>query len=171
MVLVLLQNKYLYTCKNIAKKSNVDEFLRKHFEQYYIENCGKQNEICVVTDRLLSSYTCSFTVFFYLVIYVILCLLLIYFLLCAVHGCCYFAVNKNKFVVTWTRQYFTRRTNLTLTIVLRWPWKVGVFLAILTFFYCNPINNKWKISRTKEKYKTTTISVLGWCTKRNFYIL
>ena len=43
MVLVLLQNKYLYTCKNIAKKPNLDEFLRKHFEQYCIENCGKQN--------------------------------------------------------------------------------------------------------------------------------
>ena len=53
--------------------------------------------------------------FFYLVIY-IFCLLLIYFLLCAVYCCCYFGVNKNKFVVTWTRQYFTRRTNLTLTI-------------------------------------------------------
>ena len=108
--------------------------------------------------------------FFYLVIY-ILCLLLIYFLLCAVYCCCYFGVNKNKFVVTWTRQYFTRRTNLTLTIALRWPWKDRVFLAIFTFFYCTPINNKWKVSRTNEKYKTTTNSVLGCCTKRNLFIL
>ena len=90
--------------------------------------------------------------FFYLVIY-ILCLLLIYFLLCAVYWCCYFVVNKNKFVATWARPYFTRRNNLSLTIALRWPWKVGVFLAIFIFFYCNPINNKWKISRTNEKYK------------------
>ena len=66
MVLVLLQKKYLYTCKNIAKKSNLDELLLKHAEQYYIDNCGKQNEICVATDRLLSSYTCSFTVFLFL---------------------------------------------------------------------------------------------------------
>ena len=44
MVLVLLQEKYLYTYKNIAKKPSLDEFLRvKHFEQYCIENCGKQN--------------------------------------------------------------------------------------------------------------------------------
>ena len=28
-----------------------------------------------------------------------------------------------------------------------------------------------KITRTKEKYKPTTISFLGWCTKRNFFIL
>ena len=108
--------------------------------------------------------------FFYLVIY-ILCLLLIYFLLCAVYWCCYFVFNKNKFVATWARPYFTRRNNLSLTIALRWPWKAGVFPTIFTFFYCNPINNKWKISWTQEKYKTTTNSVLGWCTKRNFYIL
>ena len=107
--------------------------------------------------------------FFYLVIY-ILCLLLIYFLLCAVYWCCYFVVNKNKFVATWARPYFTRRNNLSLTIALRWPWKDRVFLAIFTFFYCNPINNKWKISRTNEKYKTTTNSVLGCCTKRNSFI-
>lgn len=43
MVLVLLQKKYLYTYKNIAKKPSLDEFLRKHFKQYCIENCGKQN--------------------------------------------------------------------------------------------------------------------------------
>ena len=40
--LVLLQNKYLYTCKNIVTKPNLDEFLRKLFEQYHIENYGKQ---------------------------------------------------------------------------------------------------------------------------------
>ena len=40
--LVLLQKKYLYTCKNIVTKPNFDEFLRKLFEQYHIENCGKQ---------------------------------------------------------------------------------------------------------------------------------
>ena len=40
--LVLLQKKYLYTCKNIVRKRNLDEFLRKLFEQYDIENCGKQ---------------------------------------------------------------------------------------------------------------------------------
>ena len=125
---------------------------------------------CVATDRLLSSYTCSRYRYFFTWLFTF-CLLLIYFLLCAVYWCCYFVVNKNKFVVTWTRQYFRRRTNLTLTIALRWPWKVGVFLAIFTFFNCNPINNKWKMSRTKEKYKTTTNSVLGCCTTRNFYIL
>ena len=40
--LVLLQKKYLYTSKNIVTKPNLDEFLRKLFEQYRIENCGKQ---------------------------------------------------------------------------------------------------------------------------------
>ena len=37
-LLVLLQKKYLYTCKNIVTKSNLDEFLRKLFKQYRIEN-------------------------------------------------------------------------------------------------------------------------------------
>ena len=41
-LLVLLQKKYLYTCKNIVTKPNLEEFLRKLFEQYRIENCGKQ---------------------------------------------------------------------------------------------------------------------------------
>ena len=51
-LLVLLQKKYLYTCKNIVTKPNLDEFLRKRlFEQNRIENCGKQYWICVATDR------------------------------------------------------------------------------------------------------------------------
>ena len=50
-LLVLLQKKYLYTCKNIVTKPNLEEFLRKLFEQYRIENCGKQYWICVATDR------------------------------------------------------------------------------------------------------------------------
>ena len=42
-LLVLLQKKYLYTCKNIVTKPNLEEFLRKLFEQCRIENCiGKQ---------------------------------------------------------------------------------------------------------------------------------
>ena len=49
-LLVLLQKKYLYTCKNIVTKPNLDEFLRKLFEQYRIENCGKQYWICVATN-------------------------------------------------------------------------------------------------------------------------
>ena len=39
---VFLQKKYLYTCKKIVTRPNLDEFLRKLFEQYRIENCGKQ---------------------------------------------------------------------------------------------------------------------------------
>ena len=43
-----LQNKYLYTCKSITKKRNLDELLRtKLLEQYRIENCGKQYQILV----------------------------------------------------------------------------------------------------------------------------
>ena len=41
-LLVLLQKKYLYTCRSIVTKRNLDEFLRKLFEQYRIEICGKQ---------------------------------------------------------------------------------------------------------------------------------
>ena len=41
-LLVLLQKKYLYTCKNIVTKPNLEEFLRELFEEYRIENCGKQ---------------------------------------------------------------------------------------------------------------------------------
>ena len=41
-LLVLLQKKYLYTCKNTVTKPNLDEFLLKLFEQCRIENCGKQ---------------------------------------------------------------------------------------------------------------------------------
>ena len=50
--LVSLQKKYLYACKNIVTKPNLGEFLRKLYEQYRIENCGKQYWICVATDRL-----------------------------------------------------------------------------------------------------------------------
>ena len=49
-LLVLLQKKYLYTCKNIVTKPNLEEFLRKLFEQYRIENCSKLYCICVATD-------------------------------------------------------------------------------------------------------------------------
>ena len=49
-LLVLLQKKYLYTCKNIVTKPNLEEFLRNLFEQYRIENCGKLYCICVATD-------------------------------------------------------------------------------------------------------------------------
>ena len=41
-LLVLLQKKYLYTCNNIVKKPNLEEFIRKLFEQHRIENFGKQ---------------------------------------------------------------------------------------------------------------------------------
>ena len=40
--LVLLQKKYLYTCKNIVTKPNLDEFFPELFEQYGIENCAEQ---------------------------------------------------------------------------------------------------------------------------------
>ena len=33
-LLVLLQKKYFYTCKNIVTKPNLEEFLCKHFEHY-----------------------------------------------------------------------------------------------------------------------------------------
>ena len=41
-LLVLMQKKYVYTCKNSVTKLTLDEFLRKLSEQYRIENCGKQ---------------------------------------------------------------------------------------------------------------------------------
>ena len=41
-LLVLLQTKSLYTCKTIVTKPNLEEVLHKLFEQYRIENCGKQ---------------------------------------------------------------------------------------------------------------------------------
>ena len=39
---VLLQKKHLYTCNNIGTKPTLDEFLQKLFEQYCIENRGKE---------------------------------------------------------------------------------------------------------------------------------
>ena len=39
---VLQQKKYLYTCNNIGTKPTLDEFLQKLFEQYCIENRGKE---------------------------------------------------------------------------------------------------------------------------------
>ena len=41
-LLVLLQKNYLHTCRNFVRKPNLEEFLRKLFEQYRIENCGEQ---------------------------------------------------------------------------------------------------------------------------------
>ena len=54
-LLVLLQKKYLYTCKNIVTKPNLEEFLRKLFEQYRIENCGKLYCICCGNGQFFSS--------------------------------------------------------------------------------------------------------------------
>ena len=56
MVLVLLQKKYLYTWKNIAKKPNLDEFLLKHFVQYCIQNCGNFPLLPVVLLLFLFGY-------------------------------------------------------------------------------------------------------------------
>ena len=39
---VLLQKKHLYTCNNIGTKPTLDEFSQKLFEQYCIENRGKE---------------------------------------------------------------------------------------------------------------------------------
>ena len=68
-LLVLLQKKYLYTCKNIVTKPNLDEFLRKRlFEQNRIENCGKQYGICVATDRVFYYYHYFPILFIFIVI-------------------------------------------------------------------------------------------------------
>ena len=37
---------YLYTCKSIAKRANLDDFLPKLFELNHNENSGKQYEMC-----------------------------------------------------------------------------------------------------------------------------
>ena len=65
-LLVLLQKKYLYTCKNIVMKPNLEDFLRKPFEQYHNENCGKQYWICVATDRYIIIIIIIFQYFLFL---------------------------------------------------------------------------------------------------------
>ena len=74
-LLVLLQKKYLYSCKNIVTKPNLEEFLGKLFEQYRFENCGKQYWICVATDWLFFYFLFSNTFYFYCNLY---CYLLTY---------------------------------------------------------------------------------------------
>ena len=39
-LLISLQKKYLYTCKKLTKKPDLEEFVSKLFEQYRVENCG-----------------------------------------------------------------------------------------------------------------------------------
>ena len=68
-LLVLLQKKYLYTCKNIVTKPNLEEFLRKLFEQYRIENCGKQYWICVATGRFFFNFNFYCNLFCFLLTY------------------------------------------------------------------------------------------------------
>ena len=69
-LLVLLQKKYLYTCKNIVTKPNLEEFLSTLFEQYCIENCGKQYWICVATERFIIIIIIYFpTLFIFIVIF------------------------------------------------------------------------------------------------------
>ena len=85
-LLGLLQKKYLYTCKNIATKPNLEEFLRKLFEQYRIENCGKQCWICVATDRFFFPF--SFPLLF---IFIVICFVTywhIYLLIYSFTFCC-----------------------------------------------------------------------------------
>ena len=39
-LLILFQTKYLYTCKKLSKRPDLEEFLSKLHQQYRIENCG-----------------------------------------------------------------------------------------------------------------------------------
>ena len=73
--------------KNIVTKPNLEEFLRKLFEQYRIENCGKQYWICVATDRFL------FFIFYFpiLFIFIVICFVTywhIYLLIDSFTFCC-----------------------------------------------------------------------------------
>ena len=54
-LLVLLQKKYLYTCKNIVTKPDLDEFLSKLFELFIV--------ICFVTYLLTNSFIYLFFCF------------------------------------------------------------------------------------------------------------
>ena len=76
-LLVLLQKKYLYTCKNIVTKPNLEEFLSKLFEQYRIENYGKQYWICVATDR------------FFIIIIIIIIIIIYFPILFIFHVICF----------------------------------------------------------------------------------
>ena len=68
--------------KNIVTKPNLEEFLRKLFEQYRIENCGKQYWICVATGRVI---------IFFIFIFIVICFVTywhIYLLIDSFTFCC-----------------------------------------------------------------------------------
>ena len=69
-LLVLLQKKYLYTCKNIVTKPNLEEFLPKLFEQYRIENCCKQYQ-----------YVWQLTGFFFPILFIFIVICFVFFVL------------------------------------------------------------------------------------------
>ena len=110
-LLVLLQKKYLYTCKNIVTKPDLDEFLSKLFELFIV--------ICFVTYLLTNS-------FIYLFFYFVLCIN---------------AVNLFSIKKILQRKLFETvfpRSHLMLTLILylngckHWSslfssWKVYVF--------------------------------------------
>ena len=110
-LLVLLQKKYLYTCKNIVTKPDLDEFLSKLFELFIV--------ICFVTYLLTNS-------FIYLFFYFVLCIN---------------AVNLFSIKKILQRKLFETvfpRSRLMLTLILysngckHWSslfssWKVHVF--------------------------------------------
>ena len=110
-LLVLLQKKYLYTCKNIVTKPDLDEFLSKLFELFIV--------ICFVTYLLTNS-------FIYLFFYFVLCIK---------------AVNLFSIKKILQRKLFETvfpRSHLMLTLILysngckHWSslfssWKVHVF--------------------------------------------
>ena len=94
-LLVLLQKKYLYTCKNIVTKPNLDEFLRKRlFEQNRIENCGKQYWICVATDRFFYYYH-YFPILF---IFIVICFVTYWHIYSLIYSFTFFqfVVNNNN---------------------------------------------------------------------------
>ena len=82
--LVLLQKKHLYTCKNIVTKPTLVEFLRQLFEQYRIENCGKQYSFKYFW-HYYPSILCIFIVICFVTYWLVYSFIL---LLCAVYYCC-----------------------------------------------------------------------------------
>ena len=81
-LLVLLQKKYFYTCKNTVTKPNLDEFLLKRFEQYRIENLANNIKYVWQLTGFLSFN--SFYSYCNLFCYLLTCLFIYSFTLCCV---------------------------------------------------------------------------------------
>ena len=134
----------MYSCKYIAKKPNLDEFLRKLFENIALEIVGNNIKnvwqltgfcflilFILIVIYLFTFFVCTEAVtsfVIYLFIY-LLFYIFIYFLLCAVYQCRYFVVNNKKLLSSIHNCHY-----YNVVIIKICYWKDNFRFSLISYF-------------------------------------